>query len=214
MSEDLPNNHYKEHPHSIWSFYRHGFGKAIKESLEKYGWAILLLGLVYTVIALFVSSKFREEKFGGFDINFWLTYIFPAILLVFFFGYHIIRAPYEIYLEQWKHAELERNAHKLEIESLASELEDIKEQKCPLAIESIICERSIGYQHFCRIKIKNQSKGTSAVGVKVELVAMLPHPVMSRASKYELPIAFPIRLNPQYEVASNWRTENWVNHVT
>jgi hypothetical protein len=175
--------HQKKHLRSFWSFYRHGFSKALKKSLEKYGWAILLLGLLYTIVAFFISSQTREEKFCGFDMSFWLTYAIPGVLLILFLAYHVARAPYEIYKEQYEKHESDIAEKNMQIGSLEEKLKEISNEGAKedrkealkqwkkklladllLKLEARIFEiKAIGYSDFDSTRIVIANTDTTAV---------------------------------------------------
>ena len=58
---------------------------------------------IYTFIAVFCCKyKWADAKPEGMDMNTWFTLIIPAIILVIFFGWHLVYAPYEIYKEHFQ----------------------------------------------------------------------------------------------------------------
>jgi hypothetical protein len=157
MADEIPDKHHKKHPSSFWSFYGDGFSKAIKKSLEKYGWAILLFGLLYTLIALFISSQTREEKFWGFDMSFWLTYAIPGEFLFFVLVYHVAKAPYEIYKELYKKTEGEISTRDEIILNIHTELQSALNTKPKLELMPTFSDKGAEGNYFCRLAIKNTS---------------------------------------------------------
>jgi len=61
----------------------------------------------------------REDKLWEFDMSHWLTIIIPSIALGGFLVYHLFRAPYEIYSEQF-------DKHLKEVESLESKIKELE----------------------------------------------------------------------------------------
>ena len=128
MADEL---HHKKHLRSIWSFYGHGFWKAIKESWEKYERVLVIFGFVYTVFAIgFCHSEISEEKPEGLDMSTWFGFIIPFALLILFLGYHLARAPYEIYKEQYENHAVEIEKKESEIKKLADEIVQLKATLC------------------------------------------------------------------------------------
>jgi hypothetical protein len=105
-------------PRSFISFWGHGFKKAFKKTWDKYGILLICFGIVYMGVASYIA---KTKPLGDWvkakeiDMSLWVTLIIPSIIVVPFLAYHLARAPYEIYKEQWTCNE-----------SLRNQLEDLK----------------------------------------------------------------------------------------
>lgn len=159
--------------HSFWKFWRHGFKRAFKKSWEKYGHALIAFGLLYFVVALCLS-KYTTQKPWGVDMSFWIQLAIPTVLLVAFLGYHFLRAPYEIYKEQFE-------KHRAEIEGLELEIKNHKKVKpleiFPLPIKITPLHNplvfddetgaEVGTAAECVVEIHNPNQGVAGVRVRV-----------------------------------------------
>jgi hypothetical protein len=78
-----------------------------------------------------------------------------------------------------------------------------KKKSAALKIDSIVCEKVVGFKCACRVKILNESLTIPAKGLKVELVKIDPVPKWKEAPTENLPLAFPIRLRAKEKDGDN-----------
>jgi hypothetical protein len=116
-------------------FWRHGIKKAFRQSWKKYGPVLVAVGLLYTVGAVFLSSQASVQAWG-FDMRFWLRLMIPGVLFFSFVGYHLLRAPYEIYKELYQKMEDEIAATHAVNKILADKIQRNKELKPPSDLSS------------------------------------------------------------------------------
>jgi hypothetical protein len=83
-------------------------------------------------------------------------------------------------------------------ERLAVEIKDLKEQKLPLEIEAVPCSGE-SRQCNCLVRIKNPSKSSTATGVKVNLISIVPAPIHPCRNEEPIPVQYPIKLFPRHE---------------
>jgi D-alanyl-lipoteichoic acid acyltransferase DltB (MBOAT superfamily) len=115
---------------SFSKFWRHGIKKAFRKSWKKYGHALIAFGLLYTVGAICLS-KYANAKVWGVDVSLWLRLIIPGVPFISFVGYHLLRAPYEIYRELYKKMDDEIAATYAVNKILADKIQRIKDSKPP-----------------------------------------------------------------------------------
>jgi len=189
-----PHDSHRKHPHSFLSFWRHGFKKAFKKSWEKYGHALIGFGLFYTVIAVFLPKKYATIEFLGVDMSTWIQLIIPSALLILFLIYHIARAPYEIYKEQFEKHEAEIGEKESIIKKLEAEIESLCAPS--LEIEGVTSDIKAAKWHPCQIRIHNKSSTKTADNVRVELISLDDELKMEAQAAYFRP-PFPVILNPE-----------------
>ncbi len=128
------------------------------------------------------------------DINYWLTYAIPGVLLFFFLAYHVFRAPYEIYKEQFEKHEKEIAHKEAEISKLAAQVEYLKAPV--LEIEAVTTEIKSAKWHSCLIAIQNKSSTKTADNLRVELISLDDElKIAVQATHFHPP--FPVVLNTE-----------------
>jgi hypothetical protein len=117
----------KNHPISIVPFWKRAIREGWEKSREKFGVAIDIL-LVVTAIGLLVIAwwsknhpNFSAEKGDNF-----MSYWFALIPVGLWFGWHVLKAPYEIYLELFEKHESENEEKERKITALVTEIESFK----------------------------------------------------------------------------------------
>ena len=183
---------HKEHNRrrSFSSFWRHGFKKAFKKSWDKYGQILIACGLLYTIGAVCLS-KYANAKLWGIDMSLLVQLVIPSTFLVGFLVYHFLRAPYEIYLEQFE-------AGRIAEERLEAKLQSFYDKMTLLKIDLVkeLDRSGMVRRYYCRVKIHNSNKTVAAENVEVRLTAIEAIPRTAQNSNRPLPNKFPIWLKP------------------
>jgi hypothetical protein len=192
---ERPHEIFKKHPRSFFSFWRHGFKKAFMKSWEKYGHALIAFGLLYTVGAFWLS-RWAKKELWGLDMSVWVTLVVPGVLFAAFVVYHLLRAPYEIYLELHKKYEAETTARDITIKTLSDEIQSIKDAKPELELLPSFSDKDTEGKYFCRIAVKNKSATGTAKLVKVELINISPAPDLHVYSFWMGDVPYPMQLKP------------------
>jgi hypothetical protein len=174
MAKDAQENQPKN-PRSFKSFWKHGFKKAIKKSWDKYQWAIVFFPFIYTIIAIvFCKYKWLEAKPWGMDMSTWFSLIIPAIILVIFFGWHFLRAAYEIYKEQFEEHEKQTYRFLEKIKDLESKIDQFYHQTKPLSVSCLVKEMPGGVQGNYEIVLTNENPTHGLDGVELSLIDISP----------------------------------------
>jgi hypothetical protein len=103
---------------SLWQFWWCGCKWSYRKLRKQYGVVKTIGGAVGGFLAAFFGPKYALVTFWGGHMNIWVQLAIPAVLLLAFLAYHLLRAPYEVYVAQYKQAEAQRQMLKSEIRSL------------------------------------------------------------------------------------------------
>jgi hypothetical protein len=150
------------------------------------------------------------------------------MLFAAFVVYNLLRAPYEIYLEQWKEAESERNTHAKERQELESQIatlrttlddsEHRKEIKSKLAVcltkmECRILEiKSMAPHEYKRIS-KNEPMDMASVELIKEIASFLKSEIGDSEASLFLSISgFSFSKSDQAGISSDMVSELNFNH--
>jgi hypothetical protein len=99
MEKERSNNH----PHSFLPFWRIAIKEGWNESREKFGLVVDITLLISAFILWWLAwfskhhPKFDADKENAI-MSYWFALI-PAGLWLLWFGWHVLKAPHEIYME-------------------------------------------------------------------------------------------------------------------
>ena len=128
-------------------------------------------------------------------MSYWFAVI-PVGLWLMWLIYHILKAPYEIYLELHKQYEAETAAKDTTIKTLSDEIQAIKYALPELELLPSLPDNDTEGKCFCRIVVKNKSATGTAKLVKVELINVSPAPDLHVYSYWTGDIPYPMQLKP------------------
>jgi len=126
----------------------------------------------------------------------WVQLVIPSALLVVFLVYHVLRAPYEIYLELHKIYTDETGVMDEKIKNLSDEVRAIKDSRPELEMIPSLSDSDTEGKYFCRIAVKNKSTTGTAKLVKVELININPAPDLRVYSYWVGDVPYPMQLKP------------------
>jgi hypothetical protein len=168
----------EKHPHSFFSFWRQAIKGGWDKSREKFGSTIDLVALLLAIALVFVvwfskhHKDFNEESGEAF-VNYWLAVI-PLGLWLIWFIYHVLKAPYEIYLEQYQKHEIEIGEKDGKVKTLEAEIERFNNQTTPLLVGYEITQHLGGLSTSCTIVLKNPNPTQDVDGVELALISISP----------------------------------------
>jgi hypothetical protein len=209
MSDSLPQKPHesqRNQPRSFFSFWGVAIKKGWSESREKFGLAVdITLALAAVGLLLFAWYSKQHPKFDADKenaiVSYWLA-IIPVGLWLIWFGYHVLKAPYEIYLEMYQKCEAEIGEKECIIKKLETEIECLRAPM--LEIEAVTTNIKSARWHSCKIVIHNKSSTKTADNLRVELISLVDELAMAQQAAYFHP-PFPAVLNPE---ASGTNTVN------
>lgn len=164
--------------HLFWKFWWLCIKEAWAESREKFGLLIDILLFITAILwVLFVwysrhHQQFDVDKENG-TVSYWFA-IVPAGLWVLWFLYHVPKASYNIYKEQFDKNRAEIEQKESRIQELSCEVQKFKEQTAPLLIGFEIAEHPNGIQTSCTIVLKNPNSTQGLDGVELALISINP----------------------------------------
>lgn len=175
-------------PRSFFSFWGGAIKTGWRESREKFGSAIDLaaigLGLGLFLVAWYSKQhpKFKADEEGA-AMSYWFAVI-PVGMWLLWLGWHILRAPYDIYKEQFEKHEAEIGENKSEIKRLIGEVQQFKEQTAPLLLGFEITEHHNGLQTSCTIVLQNPNATQRIDGVELSLISISPPIPHGRSAEF------------------------------
>ena len=126
-------------------------------------------------------------------MSYWFAVI-PVGLWLVWFGWHVLRAPYEIYKEQFEKHEAEIQEKESAIKKLIADVELLPSPA--LEIEGIPTETTSAKWHPCLVVVHNKSSTKTADNVRVELISLDDELTLAQQTAYFHP-PFPLVLNPE-----------------
>ena len=165
-------------PHSFCKFWWLCIKEAWSESREKFGLLVdILLFIAAILLVLFVRysrnhSQFNADKENG-AVSYWFAVI-PAGLWILWFLYHVPKASYKMYREQFNKTGAEIEQKESRFHELSCEVQKFKEQTSPLLIGFKISPQPNRLQTSCTIILSNPSQTQALDGVELALVSIVP----------------------------------------